>query len=81
MRTTIDGGGRVVIPKEVRDLLGLRAGQAVDVAVLDGRISIDVSGVGMHLEARDGIEVAVPEEPVEPLTADTVRATLEQLRR
>lgn len=81
MRTTIDAGGRVVIPKEVREALGMRAGQSVDVAVLDGRISIDVSGVGMHLEVHDGIEVAVAEEPVEPLTADTVRATLEQLRR
>lgn len=71
----------MVIPKEVRERLGLKAGQTVDVAVLDGRISIDVTGVGMHLEARDGIQVAVAEEPVPPLTTDTVRATLEQLRR
>lgn len=81
MRTTIDAGGRVVIPKEVRDALGLRAGQTVDVAVLDGRISIDVSGVGMHLEVLDGVPVAVPEAPLPPLTADLVRATIEQLRR
>ena len=71
----------MVIPKEVRELLGLKAGQSVDVAVLDGRISIDVTGVGMHLEVRDGVEVAVPDEPVPTLTTDTVRATLEQLRR
>lgn len=81
MRTTIDAGGRVVIPKEVRDVLGLERGQVVDVAILDGRISIDVSGVGMHLEVVDGVPVAVPDEPLPPLTADTVRATLEQLRR
>lgn len=81
MKTTIDAGGRVVIPKEVRDALGLRAGQTVDVAVLDGRISIDVSGVGMHLEVMDGVPVAIPEAPLPPLTADLVRATIEQLRR
>jgi AbrB family looped-hinge helix DNA binding protein len=84
MRTTIDAGGRVVIPKEMRAALGLRAGQQVDVAVLDGRVSIDVSGMGMHLEDHRGVPVAVPDDPdapVEPLTADTVRATLEQLRR
>lgn len=81
MRTTIDAGGRVVIPKDLRDSLGLQAGQAVDIGILDGRISIDITGIGMHLETRDGVPVAVPEEPVEPLTAAAVRATLEQLRR
>lgn len=81
MRTTMDAGGRVVIPKEVRRQLGLRPGQPLDIAVVDGRVSIDVTGVGMHLEVRDGIPVAVPEEPVEELTAETVRSTLEELRR
>lgn len=81
MRSTIDSGGRVVIPKEVRQQLGLRAGQAVDIAVLDGRVSIDVAGVGMHLEVRDGLPVAIPDEAVETLTTDEVRATLESLRR
>lgn len=81
MRTTIDAGGRVVIPKEIRAALGLRPGQVVDVAVLDGRVSVDLTGVGMHLETRDGVPRAVADEPVEPLTTQTVRETLEQLRR
>lgn len=81
MLTTIDAGGRVVIPKDLRESLGLRPGQVVDIAMLDGRISIDVTGLGMHLETREGMPVAVPGAPVEPLTADTVRATLERLRR
>lgn len=81
MRTTIDSGGRVVIPRDIRAALGLRAGQQVDIAVVDGRVSIDVTGVGMHLEDSGGIPVSVPDEPVEPLTAEVVRATLEQLRR
>ncbi|WP_341728964.1 AbrB/MazE/SpoVT family DNA-binding domain-containing protein [Brooklawnia sp.] len=81
MRTTIDSGGRIVIPKELRDALELKPGQFVDIAMLDGRISIDVSGVGMHLETPDGIPVAIPDEPIEPLTVDTVRGVLEHLRR
>ncbi|WP_159501874.1 AbrB/MazE/SpoVT family DNA-binding domain-containing protein [Microbacterium sp. 18062] len=81
MKTTIDTGGRVVIPKELREALGLSAGQTVDVGILDGRISIDVTGTGMHLEVRDGLPTAVPDRPIEPLTSQTVRATLEQLRR
>ncbi|MBA2418717.1 MAG: AbrB/MazE/SpoVT family DNA-binding domain-containing protein [Nocardioidaceae bacterium] len=81
MRTTIDAGGRVVIPKDIRDLLGLTPGQTVDVAALDGRISIDVTGVGMHLENRDGVPVAVIDDEVPALTTTQVRAAVEQLRR
>lgn len=81
MHATIDSGGRVVIPKEIRDALDLKPGQLLDIAMLDGRISIDVTGVGMHLEMIDGVPVAVPDEPVEQLTADTVRGVVERLRR
>lgn len=71
----------MVIPKEIRDALELKPGQLLDIAMLDGRISIDVTGVGMHLEMIDGVPVAVPDEPVEQLTADTVRGVVERLRR
>lgn len=81
MLTTIDAGGRIVIPKEMRDALALTPGQTVDVAMLDGRISIDVTGLGMHLDNRDGVPVLVPDEPIEALTSEAVRATLERLRR
>lgn len=81
MHATIDSGGRVVIPKEIRDALELKPGQLLDIAMLDGRISIDVTGVGMHLEMIDGVPVAVPDEPVEQLTANTVRGVVERLRR
>lgn len=49
--------------------------------MLDGRISIDVTGLGMHLESQDGVPVVVPDEPIEALTGEVVRATLERLRR
>ncbi|MGC0252357.1 AbrB/MazE/SpoVT family DNA-binding domain-containing protein [Pseudactinotalea sp. Z1748] len=81
MRTTIDGGGRVVIPKEIRSRLGLLPGHVLDIAIVDGRISLDVSGTGMHLAESGGVPVAVTDEPIEPLTTETVRATLEQVRR
>ncbi len=70
-----------MIPKDIRDLLGLTPGQTVDVAALDGRISIDVTGVGMHLENRDGVPVAVIDDEVPALTTAQVRAAVEQLRR
>lgn len=81
MRSTIDAGGRVVIPKEFRDALGLVAGQAVDIAIVDGGISIDVTGAGLHLVVADGVPVAVADQEMPTLTADEVRATLERVRR
>lgn len=40
MQTTIDKAGRVVIPKQVRDELGLRGGEEVDVRTWNGAIEI-----------------------------------------
>lgn len=52
MRTTIDSAGRLVIPKPLRDLLGLRAGEVEVVA--DGS-SLRVEPVaGEELEEQDG---------------------------
>ena len=37
MRTTIDAAGRVVLPADVRDALGLAAGSEVDLVLIDAR--------------------------------------------
>jgi AbrB family looped-hinge helix DNA binding protein len=81
MRTTIDAAGRVVVPKALRDALGLRPGQLLELEARDGRLEIEVAATPMRLEDRDGVVVAVPLEPLPPLTADQVRETLEQTRR
>ena len=52
MRTTMDGAGRLVIPKQLRDLLGLRAGEVEVVA--DGNALRVEPVVGDVLEERDG---------------------------
>lgn len=81
MLTTIDHGGRVVIPKTLRDELGLRPGGAVSVELRDGRIEIEAAPMAVTLERRDGVLVAVPTEPVPPLTTEEVIRTIDQLRR
>jgi AbrB family looped-hinge helix DNA binding protein len=81
MRTTIDSAGRIVVPKAIREELGLYGGQEVELSTLDGKIEIEVPPTPMHLEERGGILVAVPERPLPPLTADLVRETLEKIRR
>ncbi len=80
MRTTIDGAGRLVVPKALRDQLGLEPGTELDVAVRDGRLEIDVPPVEMRLERRGKGLVAVTETPVPALTADEVRRALDRTR-
>jgi AbrB family looped-hinge helix DNA binding protein len=81
MRSAIDAAGRVVIPKPLRDRLGLSRGRAVEILERDGRIEIEVVATPMSLVRRRGGRVAVPEEKLPPLTDDVVRATLERTRR
>lgn len=81
MKTTIDSAGRIVIPKAIRDDLGLRGGEELDVSERDGRIEIEPIPVEMHVEERDGLHVIVPEVPLPVLTDEIVRDTLEKVRR
>lgn len=58
MRTTIDRGGRVVIPKAIRDELGLGPGDEVDITFDGWAIRIDrCGGHEPELRERDGILV------------------------
>jgi AbrB family looped-hinge helix DNA binding protein len=81
MRTTIDMAGRVVVPKALRDELGLRGGQELEIAVRDGRLELEPPPTPMHLERRGRAAVAVPDAPIVPLTTALVRETLERIRR
>ncbi len=81
MKSTIDSAGRVVIPKAVRQRLGLKGGEALDIRERDGRIEIEPAATPMVLVEGRGASVAVPQEELPPLTDDIVRETLERTRR
>lgn len=81
MRTTIDGAGRIVVPKAIREELGLYGGLELELTAVDGRIEIDVPLTPMHFEKRGRVLVAVPDVPMPPLTDELVRDTLEKVRR
>ncbi len=81
MRSTIDGGGRVVIPKSIREHLGLAPGTVVDVAEHGGHVEIAAAEARVHLREVDGVLVAASTDDLPPLTDDIVRETLERTRR
>ena len=59
MQTTIDAAGRVVIPKSIRESLGLTGGQKIEIRERDGAIEIEPAATAMRLEKRGGHLVAV----------------------
>lgn len=81
MRTSVDAAGRIVIPKDLRERLGIRRGRALEIRERDGRIEIEPAPTAMTLVRRAGGAVAVPVEKIPPLTDDLVRDTLERTRR
>ncbi len=81
MRTTIDGAGRLVVPKPIRDAAGIRAGAELEIRVADGRIEIEPAPLEVKLVKRGALTVAVPRKRVPPLTGEAVRETLDRVRR
>ena len=81
MLGTIDRAGRIIIPKAIRQRLGLTGGQALEIREREGRIEIEAAPTPMALEKRGGMLVAVPEAELPSLSDDLVRDTLEGTRR
>jgi AbrB family looped-hinge helix DNA binding protein len=81
MQTSIDAAGRIVVPKSLRQQLGLVPGQVLEIRASDGRLEVEVAPTPMTLKKRGKGVVAVPATDLPPLTADLVRETLERLRR
>ncbi len=78
MHVTIDGAGRVVVPKPVRSELGLTPGTELEIEVVDDHIEL-------HAHHTKPVIVEGPYGPViaatgTPVTDDMVRATLEAVR-
>jgi AbrB family looped-hinge helix DNA binding protein len=81
MRTTIDAAGRIVVPKAVRDAMGLTAGRAIDVVFTEGRIEIELAPAEVTMQVEDGLPRLVPTGELPELTDEQVRDTVEATRR
>jgi AbrB family looped-hinge helix DNA binding protein len=81
MKATIDAAGRIVVPKPLRQTLGLKPGQPLEIRAGDGRLEIEIAPTPMHLKKRGKGVVAIPDNKLPELTAEQVRDTLERVRR
>jgi len=81
MLATIDGDGRVVVPEEIRERLGLLPGIQVELVEVDGVLEISPSVTDMRVIDRDGALVLEVDEPRPTLTAEQVRTVMESTRR
>jgi AbrB family looped-hinge helix DNA binding protein len=82
MKTTMDAAGRLVVPKALRQALGLKAGQQLEIRGGDGRLEIEITPTPMHLKRRGkGVVAVALSREMPALTAELVRDTLERVRR
>jgi len=59
MKAVIDRAGRIVVPKPLRQALGLRPGQPLEIRAGDGRLEIEIASTPMQLRKRGKGLVAV----------------------
>lgn len=80
MRAAIDAAGRIVVPKPLREELGLAAGTELELRAVDGRLEVSVPGRVRREDGPHGPRF-VADEAAPKLTAEVVRALVERQRR
>ena len=79
-RTTIDKAGRVVLPKHIRDALRLEPGDALDVSIEDGGLTLCPAGHRATLTQELGVWVFGTGRPVSEEVARRVLAAVREDR-
>ena len=65
MRTTIDAVGRIVVPKPLRDALGLVPGSVVDISRYGGGLQLIPHGRSARVVDEGGVPVVVGETTID----------------
>jgi AbrB family looped-hinge helix DNA binding protein len=78
MQATVDQVGRIVVPKALRDRLGLTAGSIVDISLYGDGLHVAPGGRTARLERRDGVLVAVSDTLI---TDEDVADLVDSIRR
>ncbi|KAM9862141.1 Antitoxin VapB40 [Leucobacter sp. BZR 635] len=82
MITTIDAAGRIVVPKALRDAMGLEPGSKLRVDLIEGKLQIEFAPVRFELSSQGGLPVITSDSgaSVPPLTDEMIRTVLEEGR-
>jgi AbrB family looped-hinge helix DNA binding protein len=78
MRVTLDSVGRIVLPKALRDALGLTPGSTVDISRYGGGLQLVPAGRTARLTRESGVLVATGETEIDD---DDVFALIDSGRR
>jgi AbrB family looped-hinge helix DNA binding protein len=81
MRVAIDGVGRLVIPKAVREELGVNGPTDLELTSSDGRLELTVADVPARVEEHDGFPVIVTDRAMKPMSLAETRMAVEHVRR
>ncbi|MBI2756232.1 MAG: AbrB/MazE/SpoVT family DNA-binding domain-containing protein [Chloroflexi bacterium] len=81
MRVSIDKIGRMVIPKQLRDELGLTPGVKLEAVVEHGQFVATPVGPEVILVDEGGRLVAATREPTEPMEHDELLHLIDEERR
>jgi AbrB family looped-hinge helix DNA binding protein len=81
MNVTIDKAGRLVVPKEIRDRMGLQAGDELEIEEFNGKIEISKPQRERRLiENEDGLLTLEADPNARPVSAEEIRRELERVR-
>lgn len=78
VRTSIDSAGRIVVPKPLRDALGLTAGSELDISRYGAGLQLIPAGRTARLVKEGGRLVATGDTPIDD---DVVFALIDSGRR
>ncbi|MEX2621609.1 MAG: AbrB/MazE/SpoVT family DNA-binding domain-containing protein [Egibacteraceae bacterium] len=65
MKVVVDSVGRIVVPKALREALGLRAGSTVEISRYGAGLQLVPSGRTARLEQEDGVLVATGDTTID----------------
>lgn len=71
----------MVVPKALRDELGVRGPAELELTAIDGRLELTVADVPACVEDRDGFPVIVTDTPMAPMTLAEAAQAIERVRR
>ncbi len=80
MKTTIDGAGRVIVPKKIREAAQLQAGSELEVRIENGVIQLEPIARPVKFKVKGHLLVATRPEGSGTLTGEMVEATRESIR-